>query len=161
MLNRTKVSSLSFIVLIGVCLAAYHAQAHTDGHGPSIAGKGPHGGTLVAIVAARDADLGEHAKANAIAEWVRRDQSIGVHFLDVSKKTTIEISAGGEIKWILLGPKLSQPVIIKGSFAKAAHFITGNFDPKVLSQAQRVEVILPNLGKNPEKHVFIISLDSR
>jgi len=99
------------LALFALLMSVDQASAHVSGHGTKVPGIGPNGGHLASIVLAVEADLGENAKTQAIAEWIRRDSSIEIYLWDKLRKKPLSISAPAQVKWILLGGELSQPVI--------------------------------------------------
>ena len=67
---------------------------------------GEHGGKLSAIVAASEAELGAKAQSAGTAEWVRKGRSLRVYLPHA-------LSAPSEAKWIVMGGKVSKPVVVK------------------------------------------------
>jgi|GEM_PF-5762231 len=114
-----------------------------------ITGLGPRGGSLSAVISAKDADLGAKAKAIALAEWKRDGKKLEVHLLDLKKKPhTAELA--GEVKWILL----------KGEGVKPEIFVTKELRHEFasLDGVKSVEVILPAGLLVDEKSVAAFSL---
>jgi hypothetical protein len=110
--------------------------AHDGGHGPLIAGKGPNGGRLAAVVAAAEADLGPKAKPIGLVEWKREGNRVEIRLLDLQRKP-LAPKAGGDLKWILLGGE--KPEVVAEPFAAAE--LKHEFPS--LQKVKKVEVILP------------------
>lgn len=116
--------------------------AHDGGHGPIVTGLGPNGGSLTAIIQADQAQLGEQAKAVALAEWIVKKQEVQMHLwsLDSSKlsadgagkslkastpyseaslkqKPPFTLLEKGSMKWIILR-KGQKPEVISAEIAK-------------------------------------------
>ena len=113
---------------------SFTASAHDGGHGKMVAGLGPHGGALAAVVSAKDADLGEKAKAIALAEWKRDGLKLEVHLLDLQKKVH-GAKLVGDVKWILLKGEGVKPEVLVSS-GLSHEFVS-------LDGVKSVEVILP------------------
>lgn len=126
--------------------------AHEGGHGVAIAGKGPSGGKLAPVTRASEAELGAKAATQALAEWSVKGSVVTVRLWDKARKKPVEVK--GSLKWILLGKELGKPlVVVEESKGQIVKDFGADF-----AKADAVEVILPNLGENAEKHVVAISL---
>ncbi len=140
---------MSFVISFFLSLVAV---GHEGGHGAPITGVGPNGGQLSAVIAAKNASLGEKAPRVAIAEWQLRSQSLNL-FLLTEKKKSSPVTKAGEIKWILLRSGQKPEVIALPVQAQQSKF---SLELKNLSTLTAVEVILPD--QENEKLVTIISL---
>ncbi len=115
-------------------------QAHESGHGVTITGKGPNGGKLTALVSAAEADLGDKAQTQAVLEWSRNKDTLVLHFWDKEQKK-LELPAGQDMKWILLGKNLPKAEVIVDKTTSGE--ISRKFSPDLLAKVEKVEVILP------------------
>lgn len=91
-------------------LLAIAALAHQGGHGPAIHGTGPSGGRLAAVISAKDAELGQQAKAQAVAEWTREGRELVVRLWNMDRSKPL--AASGDLTWILF-PKEGKPQVIR------------------------------------------------
>ncbi len=110
------------------------AGAHEAGHGKAVEGMGPYGGTLAAVISAKDAELGPKAKTIALAEWKRKGNSLELTLLDLKKRPRA-IKLTGQIKWILLKAGDAKPEVLLSR--DLHHEFTS------LEGVKAVEVILP------------------
>lgn len=134
------------------------AHAHSSGHGPAISGLGKHGGKLAAIISAGESELGAKAKAVGVAEWVQEKGKLTVYLWSEKRDRAIKIPEAAELKWIVVGGSLSKPEVVKTVLKSATERPSHAFEPKLLEQAEGVEVILPGLGERTGKHVFFVKL---
>jgi hypothetical protein len=127
-------------------------MGHEGGHGAPIEGLGPNGGILSAVIAAKNASLGDQAPRVAIAEWKLQGNSLELRLL-TEKKSLSPLSKSGEVKWILLRTGQKPEVIVRPTQAEQAKFSIELKDAKLLNA---VEVILPD--QQNEKLVTIVSV---
>jgi hypothetical protein len=135
-------------------------QAHSTGHGPPIPGRGPHGGEFVAIVSAKEADLGDKAKALGVAEWWKDGKSLKFYLWNSSRTAPLALQASSEVKWIVLYEEPTKPYVVKTSIDRAEPALSFSPGQDQLRGAKMLEVILPSLGAVAEKHVFAVVPDS-
>jgi hypothetical protein len=145
---RTK----SFFVLLGLTFTSV-AFGHASGHGPEINGKGPNGGALTAVIAAKDADLGAKAAPVAIAEWVKSGETIELQFLTAEGRKPMPVPAA-TVKWIVLGAE--KPVVISTEIKAEQPKLAYTFAADVLAKGNAVEVIIPGLTTANEKQVLLV-----
>lgn len=144
-----RLSGREALYYAAIFFACSAASAHDSGHGAAIAGKGPHGGSLTAVIAAKDADLGAKAAAIALAEWKRSGGKLELHLLDLKKKPS-KAALSGEVKWILLKGEGVKPEIL------VTKELTHDFAS--LDGVKSVEVILPAGLFTSEKSVAAFAL---
>jgi hypothetical protein len=124
-----------------IFLASLLAAAHTGGHGPKVMGH-----QNCAVINAKDAELGEHAKLVTIAHWEKGKDELIVSLKDAK-------TGPGEIKWILLGT--NKPRVHVTRLISADQKVKTSLD---LTGIKSVEVILPTLGDVNQKHVLSFTL---
>ncbi len=127
------------------------AFAHEGGHGTPIQGLGQHGGQLVPVILARDANLGAKASTQAVAEWKRQGTKIRVYFWNRDRSKPLILS-GKEVKWIFLGKAKVLVEEVKSPTSELTQTIPS------LQETKAIEVILPGFLGMQEKHVFVMDL---
>lgn len=129
------------VLALALGLPGSGASAHSEGHGPAIAGKGPNGGKLVAVISALEAEAGPKAKPVALAEWMKVGaDGIRVTLLDL-KKAPLTLPGSTEQKWILLGA--AKPIVETKQHKEPQSQLFRVFTQDELKSTESVEVILP------------------
>jgi hypothetical protein len=152
------------IALVAMLLVgSFDSHAHSSGHGPEVSGLGPNGGKRTAIIRAKDSELGVRAPLQAIAEWKKTAEKVQITLWSAETLHSLNQAASiesppGPIKWILLGKKLKSPVVISQVLAQPTHQIDHQFTSQELLNVETIEMILPGMGSNPEKHVLLFKL---
>ena len=161
---RIKAFTKAFAFLYALTCSTY-VFAHGTGHGKSWGEeKGPSGGNLSSVVAAKDSELGAEATTLAVAEWKRSDSSIDITLWNVERTKSLKFAAK-PIKWIFLGEKLGKPVVHEMKMKKGASSIQFSttasrlpFSLKdKLPSVEQMEVILTDLEGISGKSVFIFT----
>ncbi|MBL7714649.1 MAG: hypothetical protein JNL01_04220 [Bdellovibrionales bacterium] len=133
------------------------AFGHDAGHGPTIEGLGPKGGKLVAIIHAKDAEKGQDAEIQGVAEWSIRKtpegREVSIQLYAKDRKTAI--TSPKQLKWIQLGKSLPKPLVTSVNEAKS---VMKTFPEADFLKTQKLEVILVGFGDSADKHVVSISL---
>ncbi len=150
------------IARISLCLflISFKLHAHTNGHGARLEGLGPNGGHLSSVVLAKDADLGEKAKTQAIAEWtLKKKKIVKFQIWDETRKIALKVKGPAEIKWIVIAANTpSKAEVFKMAVNDLESDLSFAFTPELIANASSIEVILPNVGQIAEKCVFTMPL---